>query len=415
MAKKLILAFQHVLAMFGATVLVPLLTGLDTSIALFAAGTGTLIFHLVSKRVVPVFLGSSFAFIPGIIAVGESEGLGYATGAMVAVGLVYVVMAGIVYFVGADRVRTFFPAIVTGPVIIVIGLILAPIAVRMAAANWTLAFITMLTVVAVGAYARGFFQFIPIVTGIVVGYVVALATGAVDLSAVQQAGFFGLPDFRNPEWAPKFSITAMQIIVPIAIVSMIEHIGDITTNGAVVGKNFFKEPGLHRTLLGDGLATSFAGFVGGPANTTYGENTGVLAVTKNYDPSILRMAAVFAIILSLIPKFGALVSTIPVAVLGGVSFILFGMIASIGVRTLVDSKPDLSDFRNSIVVFVILILGIVSLTAGTKDGNPAVITLTEYASLSGLSLAAVAGVTLNFVFNILLKKSTDQKPEISTQ
>ena len=415
MAKKLILAFQHVLAMFGATVLVPLLTGLDTSIALFAAGTGTLIFHLVSKRVVPVFLGSSFAFIPGIIAVGESEGLGYATGAMVAVGLVYVVMAGIVYFVGADRVRAFFPAIVTGPVIIVIGLILAPIAVRMAAANWTLAFITMLTVVAVGAYARGFFQFIPIVTGIIVGYVVALATGAVDLSAVQQAGFFGLPDFRNPEWSPKFSITAMQIIVPIAIVSMIEHIGDITTNGAVVGKNFFKEPGLHRTLLGDGLATSFAGFVGGPANTTYGENTGVLAVTKNYDPAILRMAAVFAIILSLSPKFGALVSTIPVAVLGGVSFILFGMIASIGVRTLVDSKPDLSDFRNSIVVFVILILGMVSLTAGTKDGNPAVITLTEYASLSGLSLAAVAGVTLNFVFNILLKKSTDQKPEISTQ
>lgn len=415
MTKKLILAFQHVLAMFGATVLVPLLTGLDTSIALFAAGTGTLIFHFVSKKVVPVFLGSSFAFIPGIMAVGESEGLGYATGAMVAVGLVYVVMAGIVYFVGADRVRAFFPAIVTGPVIIVIGLILAPIAVRMAAANWTLAFITMLTVVAVGAYARGFFQFIPIVTGIIVGYVVALATGAVDLSAVQQAGFFGLPDFRNPEWAPKFSATAMQIIVPIAIVSMIEHIGDITTNGAVVGKNFFKEPGLHRTLLGDGLATSFAGFVGGPANTTYGENTGVLAVTKNYDPSILRMAAVFAIILSLSPKFGALVSTIPVAVLGGVSFILFGMIASIGVRTLVDSKPDLSDFRNSIVVFVILILGIVSLTAGTKDGNPAVVTLTEYASLSGLSLAAVAGVTLNFVFNILLKKSTDQKPEISTQ
>lgn len=391
--KNAILSVQHVLAMFGATVLVPFITGLDPAVALFTAGAGTLIFHLVTGGRVPVFLGSSFAFISGILAVKESFGLEYATGSFLGVGAVYAVMSIVVLLVGPEKVKAVFPPIVTGPIIIVIGLILAPIAVDMASNNWIVAIITMLAVVLTGIFARGFTKFIPIIVGVTVGYLTSLVLGLVDFEPVRQAAWLSMPDFV----APKFSMDAMKIIVPIALVTMIEHIGDITTNGAVVGKNFFSSPGLHRTLLGDGLATAFAGILGGPANTTYGENTGVLAITKNYNPKILQGAAAIAIGLSLIGKIGALIQTIPVPVMGGISFILFGMIASIGVKTLVDSKPDLSNMRNSIVVFVILIIGIASLA----EKNPAVIPLTEYASLSGLSLAALLGVLLNGILELV--------------
>ena len=393
--KNFTLSFQHVLAMFGATVLVPFITGLNPSIALLGAGVGTLLFHLVTGGQVPVFLGSSFAFIPGILIVKETFGIEYATGSFLAVGAVYFLMSLIVYFVGVDNVRKLFPAVVTGPIIVVIGLILAPVAVDMSSANWMVAIITILGVALTGILARGFMRMIPILMGIVIGYIAAAAMGMVDLSAIWQAPVFSVPEFTTPA----FSADAMMIIIPIALVTLIEHIGDITTNGAVVGKDFMKKPGLHRTLLGDGLATAFAGLIGAPANTTYGENTGVLAVTKNYSPLILRGAAVIAIILSFIGKFGALIQSIPVAVMGGVSFVLFGMIASIGIRTMVETRVDLSDLRNSIIVFSVLIVGITYIQG---DANLMVVPLAGPASLSGLSLAAVVGVTLNAVFNIFI-------------
>ena len=402
--RNFVLALQHVLAMFGATVLVPLITGLNPGVALFTAGAGTLMFHFISGGQVPVFLGSSFAFIAGILTVKAIPGLGleHATGAFLGVGVVYIVMAALVYFVGPDRVKKVFPPIVTGPIIIVIGLILAPVAIDMATSNWTVALITMAAVILTGIVSKGFFRFIPILTGVIIGYIAALIFGLVDLTPVMETGWLRLPAFA----APKFSLQAFSIIVPIALVTMIEHIGDITTNGAVVGKNFFEKPGLHRTLLGDGVATALAGFLGGPANTTYGENTGVLAVTKNYNPSILRTAAGIAIILSFIGKFGALIQTIPPAVMGGVSFILFGMIASIGIKTLVDNAPDLANLRNSSVVFIILITGILGIMDQgvlglDKVQNPLTISLTSQASLSGLSLAALLGVILNWVIGLI--------------
>jgi uracil permease len=283
---------------------------------------------------------------------------------------------------------------VTGPIIIVIGLILAPVAIDMASANWTIALVTMAAVVLTSMIGRGFVKMIPILVGIGVGYAMSLAMGAVDFTAMIEAEFFAIPAFIRPV----FSAQAMMIMAPVAIVTLMEHIGDITTNGAVVGQDFIRDPGLQRTMLGDGIATAVAGLLGGPANTTYGENTGVLAITKNYNPALLRGAAVIAIALSFLGKLGAFIQTIPLAVMGGISFILFGMIASIGVKTLVDSKPDLADIRYSSVVFSILILGIASIKG---EGNQAVIRLSEYASLSGLSLAAVVGIALNAVFEFI--------------
>ncbi len=389
------LAFQHVFAMFGATVLVPFITGLNPSVALFTAGLGTLLFHFITGGKVPVFLGSSFAFIAGINHVSANFGLAYATGAIIAVGIVYLMMAGIVALVGINRIRQFFPPIVTGPIIIVIGLILAPVAIEMASEHWGAALITIFAVISTGIMAKGFFKLIPLLIGIVIGYLASVSFGIVDFTPIREAAWFSAPDFM----APQFSMDAMKIIVPIALVTVIEHIGDITTNGAVVGKDFFKNPGLHKTLIGDGIATMVGGILGGPANTTYGENTGVLALTKNYNPAIIRMAAVIAILFSFIGKLGAFIMTIPEPVMGGVSFVLFGMIASVGVRTLVDSKPDLSNLRNSSVVFVILIVGILYIQG---ENNLAVIHLTEYATLEGLSLAAVLGITLNAVYEFIV-------------
>lgn len=391
------MAFQHVFAMFGATVLVPFITGLNPSVALFTAGLGTLIFHLVTGGKVPVFLGSSFAFIAGIQAVNANFGLAHATGSLIAVGVVYLLIAGAVVLIGINNIRRLFPPIVTGPIIIVIGLILAPNAIEMAAEHWGIALITIVAVLTTGIMGKGFLKIIPILIGITTGYVASVLFGIIDFDPIRDAAWLRFPEFM----APEFSMDALKIMIPIALVTVIEHIGDITTNGAVVGKDFFKNPGLHKTLIGDGIATIVGGALGGPPNTTYGENTGVLALTKNYNPAIIRIAAVLAIGFSFIGKLGAFIMTIPEPVMGGVSFVLFGMIASVGVRTLVDSGPDLSNLRNSSVVFIILIVGISYLQG---EENLATIQLTEYASLEGLSLAALLGISLNAVFEFILPK-----------
>lgn len=377
--KKLILSIQHVLAMFGSTVLVPLLTGIPVSITIFAAGLGTILFHWLTKRKVPIFLGSSFAFIGGIMSVKDTLGLAYATGAIVIAGGVYVLGAVVVKIVGYQRFIKLFPPIVIAPIILTIGLSLAPNAVDMAAGNWWVAVITMAAAGLVGVYAKGFLRLLPIISCIGIGYIAAIIFGLVDFTKVVDAPWFALPDYT----VPKFSWYGVSVIVPLALVSMVEHIGDVTTNGAVVGKNFLKDPGLHRTLFGDGAATSLAGLLGAPANTTYSENTGTLALTKVYDPAIIRGAALIAIVVSFSGKLMALVRTIPEPVLGGASFILFGMIASIGVKQLVDNDVDLSNIRHAIVFFIPVMLGLTS---------PA-----ESIGVSGLALSAIAAVVLNLL------------------
>ena len=394
--EKVILAVQHVFAMFGATVLVPALTGLNPSVALISAGIGTLLFHSVTGGMVPVFLGSSFAFIGAIITISGPDGanVSNAMGAIIATGVVYLILSVVVKTVGTDIIRRLFPPVVTGPVIMVIGLSLAPIAVGMASSNWTVALISIVTIIVVTSYMKGFFKLVPILMGIVVGYIAAAAFGIVDYSALHANNhlFIRPSDFTFPT----FDLSAILIMAPLALVSFMEHIGDITTNGAVVGQDFFKKPGLHKTLLGDGIATIFAGFIGGPVNTTYSENTGVLAVTKNYNPLIIRMAAVFAIILGIFSPIGALLRTIPLSVMGGVSFILFGMIASIGMRTLAHSKLDFNNSRNLIIVSIILVTGL----GGVELSIHGTV-------LKGIGLAALAGVIANLFLHVLLPDNPD--------
>ncbi len=390
MQKKTVLGLQHVVAMFGATVLVPLLTGLDPSVALLAAGIGTLSFHLITKRMVPVFLGSSFAFIPAILLATER---GYSWAAIgfgiIMAGVLYVLMGGLVALIGHERVTRIFPPIVTGPVIIVIGMTLAPVALSMAEGAWWLAILTLATAVVAAVFFKGLFKMLPILTGAIVGYIFgAIFFPEFSFQPVLDAAWIGLPDFtwgwQDPNWS------AVWLIAPIAFVTMIEHVGDIVANGGVVGKNFLDEPGLNRTLMGDGIATAIAGLIGGPPNTTYSENTGVLAVTKVYDPMILRIGAGFAIFLALIPKLAAILRTVPVPVLGGLSTVLFGMIAAVGLRTLVTAQVDFKKSRNMIVVGMILVfgLGVSGLSSALSIGD---------VEISGLALAAVVGVVLNLV------------------
>ncbi|MFZ7131468.1 MAG: uracil-xanthine permease family protein [Eubacteriales bacterium] len=400
-SKKAVLGFQHLLAMFGSTVLVPILTGLDTSIALLCAGLGTLLFHFISGGKVPVFLGSSFAFIGAIAMTLTQYGLGAVKGGIIGAGLVYVIMSFIIKAVGADKVRSFFPPIVTGPVIMVIGLRLSPVAIGMAGYTYDAtagvgivdiksiiaAIVVILTMVIVSIFAKGFFKLVPILISVVVGYIASIPLGLVNFDTVVHAKWFGLSSeaFGQLITVPQFTLAGMTAIAPIALVIFIEHFGDITTNGSVVGKDFFKDPGVDKTMLGDGLATIVAGILGGPANTTYSENTGVLAVTKVYDPFILRLAAVFAVVLSMIGKFGGLINSIPTAVMGGVSIILFGMIASVGVKTMVEAKLDFAHSRNLIIASLILVTGI------SIDN----IFLSGSLTLSGLAIAAFIGVVLN--------------------
>ncbi|WP_448376417.1 uracil-xanthine permease family protein [Fervidobacterium sp.] len=389
-SKRFILSLQHFIAMFGATVLVPLLTGLDPLVALFTAGLGTLLFHFLTGGIVPVFLGSSFAFIAPIIMVKEKYGdISYSLGGIVVAGIVYLIFSLIVKLVGTDIIKKLFPPVVTGPMIMVIGLGLSPVAVNMASSNWPIAFVVIITVIASATIFKGFFSLIPVLTGVLVGYITSALSGIIDYSPIVNASWFSVPNFVFP----KFDSGAISLIAPVAFVTVMEHIGDITTNGAVVGKNFFEKPGIHRTLLGDGLATMLAAFLGGPANTTYSENTGVLAITKVYDPSILRGAALLAMLVAFFSKFGAVLQTIPTAVIGGVSLILFGMIASIGVRTLVESKVDFSKSRNLIIAALILTLGIggASVKLGTVE-------------LKGMALAAIVGIIANLIIPENLEK-----------
>lgn len=395
--KKWVLGLQHTVAMFGATVLVPLLTGLDPSVALVSAGVGTLVFHLVTGGKVPVFLGSSFAFIAPIVAAGKA-GFSYAAigGGIAAAGLIYVFMSLLVLLIGSERVRRVFPPVVTGPVIVVIGLTLAPVAIDMAAKGWLLATITLTAAIVAAVWFRGLFKMLPILIGVTVGYLAALMMGVVDLTPVRQAAWLGLPHFVPA----RFEWGAVVLIAPVAFVTVMEHIGDILTNGRVVGKDFFEKPGLHRTLLGDGLATALAGLIGGPANTTYSENTGVLAVTRVYDPAILRIAAGFAILLGFSPKLAAVLHTLPPGVLGGISILLFGTIASVGIRTLSESQVDFTHSRNMIVVALILVLGLGGAVAdlGTITVAGAEVPL----QASGMALAAVVGVIVNLLLPVAM-------------
>lgn len=408
-SKNFLLGIQHLFAMFGATVLVPTLTGLNPAVALISAGIGTLIFHFITGHKVPVFLGSSFAFLAAIGATVANEGAQYAQGGIIVSGIIYLLLAVLVYLLGADRIRSFFPPIVTGPVIVVIGITLAPVAignivtthnadgVQFASTlqNWIIALIVITVIIVALIFAKGFFKLVPILSGLIAGYMVCVLfdlTGIfgyklISTDVIKDAAIVNnIFDFKNFFTLPKFSLSSIMLIAPIALVTFMEHIGDITTNGTVVGKDFFKDPGMHRTLLGDGVATVFAGLIGGPANTTYSENTGVLAVTKVYNPFVIKIAAVFAIVLGILGKFGAVLQTIPDPVLGGMSVILFGMIAAIGMRTISDAKLDFTESRNLIIVALILVFGL-----GLADG----IQVTQNISISGLFVAVLLGAAAN--------------------
>lgn len=384
--KMMTLGLQHAFTMFGATVLVPIITGLDVSVSLLLAGIGTLLFHLVTKGKVPAFLGSSFAFIAPMLAVAATHGLAYARGGIVVAGFIYLILAALMKVFGTENVIKFFPPVVTGPIIIVIGLKLAPVAIDMASGDWLLALIAFAIVTAVSVYAKGFLKVIPVIIGLIVTYLIAVVLGKVDFSAVKDADLIGIPAF---EFA-KFNISAILTVAPIALATMVEHVGDVIAIGATVEKDFMKDPGLPRTLLGDGLATAFSAFFGGPANTTYSENTGVLALTRAWDPRIMRIAAVFAIVLGLIPKLGGLISTIPSAIIGGISIILFGMIASIGARTLVENKVNFNKSRNLIITATIVVLGLGGAALPINIGEISV-------SIEGMALAAIAGILLNVI------------------
>ncbi len=394
-AKKVILALQHLIAMFGATVLVPIITGFDPAVALVAAGCGTLIFHFCTKKKVPVFLGSSFAFIAPILMVKEQYGdLAYAQGGIMVAGLIYVLLSLLINKIGVERLSKILPSHVIGPMIIVIGMSLLPVAISSARVNLVVAIITFSVAILISTFGKGFLKQLGILIAITIGCLICALMGIIDTTAVTNVAFVAVPNFTTP----KFAFGAIAMIAPVVIATFMEHVGDITTNGTVVGKDFVKDPGLNRTLLGDGLATLFAGLIGGPANTTYGENTGVLAITKNYNPAILRLAAVFAIILGFVAKVGGALSSIPQTVMGGISFMLFGMIALIGVRTIKDNNVEFNA-KNIIVMASIIIIGLgtsyLNTYAGISIGVPIPGT---GSSLTGLSLAAVMGILLNAVF-----------------
>ena len=401
--RMLILGLQHLFAMFGATVLVPILVqgyGLPLSIqtTLLMAGLGTLLFHVCTKFKVPAFLGSSFAYLGGFSTVATLpayEGmdpetkLAYALGGIVVAGLLYLVLALLFKVLGAKKVMRYFPPIVTGPMIIMIGLNLAGSAINNAATCWWLALVAMAIIVVANIWGKGMIKIVPILLGVVGSYVVALVAGKVDFTAVGTASLVGL----QPIVLAKFDISAIFVMAPIAIAAMMEHIGDVSAISSTTQRNFIEDPGLHRTLLGDGLATALAGMFGGPANTTYGENTGVLVLSKVYDPRVVRIAAIYAIILSFSPKFDALVNSIPAAIVGGVSFILYGMISAVGVRNIVENRVDLTQSRNLIIAAVMFVsgLGFSSVGGITFTVGSAVVTL------SGLAIAALAGVLLNAI------------------
>ena len=414
--RMLLLGLQHMFAMFGATILVPILVntyfngeGLSIQVTLICAGLGTLFFHACAKLKVPAFLGSSFAFLGGFSTVANldtgifanmtmGEKLPYACGGIVVAGLLYLILALVIKLVGVKRVMHFLPPVVTGPIIICIGLSLAPSAITNASTNWLIALIALATIIVFNIWGKGMFKIIPILMGVVISYAVALVmhllgmtnpdgSAILDFSAVASAAWVGLPPFQ----LCKFDLTAIMVMAPIALATMMEHIGDMSAISATVGENFLADPGLHRTLIGDGLATSFSALVGGPANTTYGENTGVLELSRVHDPRVIRIAAVFAVILSFIPKMADIIGSMPSAIIGGVSFMLYGMISAIGVRNVVENRVDLTKSRNLVIAAVILVSGLGFSGGLTFNlfGTPV--------TLTGLAIAAIAGILLNAI------------------
>lgn len=414
--KMLLLGLQHMFAMFGATILVPILVntyfegeGLSIQVTLICAGLGTLFFHLCSKLKVPAFLGSSFAFLGGFSTVAGldtgifadmtmGEKLPYACGGIVVAGALYLILALVIRLVGVKKVMRFLPPVVTGPIIICIGLSLAPSAVANASTNWILALIALAVIIIFNIWGKGMFRIIPILLGVVISYAAALIMHACGLTnpdgsailnfaGVASASWVGLPPFE----LCKFDLTAILVMAPIALATMMEHIGDMSAISATTGENFIEDPGLHRTLIGDGLATSLSALFGGPANTTYGENTGVLELSHVHDPRVIRLAAVFAVILSFIPKMSEVIGSMPSAIIGGVSFMLYGMISAIGVRNVVENHVDFKKSRNLIIAAVILVSGL-----GFSGGLTFTIAGTSV-TLTGLAIAALAGIILNAI------------------
>ena len=369
--KVAVLGLQHMFAMFGATVLVPILTGLDVSTTLLFAGVGTLLFHLLTKRKVPAFLGSSFAFLGGYAAiapmtdgVSNVEKIPYACFGVACAGLLYLIMALLIKLFSAKRIMKFFPPIVTGPIIIAIGLILSKSAIDNCTSNWWIELIAILTVILCNIFGKGMIKIVPILLGVIASYLVAVIFGQVDFTGVKEAAWIGLPFVKDmtvlglfgENFDASYLLTAVITIMPIAFATIVEHIGDISAISSTVGKNYIKDPGLHRTLLGDGIATIVASLFGAPANTTYGENTGVLNLTKVFDPMVIRLAAIFAIFFSFCPKFAAVIQAMPTATVGGISLILYGMISAVGVRNVVENKVDFTKSRNVIIAALILVL-----------------------------------------------------------
>ena len=414
--KMLILGLQHLFAMFGATILVPILVnnyfegqGLSIQVTLFFAGIGTLFFHLCSKFKVPAFLGSSFAFLGGFHTIANlntgifkdmtmGEKLPYACGGIVVAGLLYLILAIVIKIVGIRKVMKFLPPVVTGPIIICIGLSLAPSAIANASSNWLLAIIALAVVIIFNIWGKGMFRILPILMGVIISYVCAIILNAIgmtnadgsailDFTTVNQAAWVGLPDF----FVCKFNFSAILVMAPIAIATMMEHIGDMSAISATVGEDLVTDPGLHRTLIGDGLATSISAFFGGPANTTYGENTGVLELSKVHDPKVIRLAACYAIVLSFIPKMADVIGTMPSAIVGGISFMLYGMISAIGIRNVVENHVDFTHSRNLIIAAVILVCGL-----GFSDGLTFTVGSTDI-TLTSLAIAAIAGIILNAI------------------
>ncbi len=424
--KVLVLGAQHLFAMFGSTVLVPILTGLSVSATLLFAGLATLFMHLVTGKKVPVFLGSSFAFLGGYFAViasgsefglSQRESLPYACAGVACAGLLYLVLALICKAFGSKNVMKYFPPVVTGPIIIAIGLILAPSAINSCSSNWGIALVAIVVIIVCNIWGKGMIKIVPILMGVLVSYLVAALTGNVDFSAVKDAAWIGLPFqtqdtvfglFASGNVNTGLLISSIIMIVPIAFATMMEHVGDISAIGGTIEKNLIEDPGLHRTLIGDGIGTTIASLFGAPANTTYGENTGVLVLTKVYDPMVVRLAAVYAVVLSFCPKFAALISAMPSATVGGVSIVLYGMISAVGVRNMVENHTDFQKSRNVIVAAVILglalginfsgLLGANITTAGNNATGAISFMIGDMRiGLSGLAVASIVGIILNAI------------------
>lgn len=440
--KMLILGLQHMFAMFGATILVPILVNsyfgedvLHIQVTLICAGLGTLFFHLCSKFKIPAFLGSSFAFLGGFATIANmdegvfagmsnADKLSYACGGIVVAGLLYLILALVIKLVGVKKVMRFLPPVVTGPIIICIGLSLAGSAISNASTNWLLALIALATIIIFNIWGKGMFKIIPILMGVIISYCAALVFHALgmtnadgsailDFAAISSSAWVGIPEFS----LCKFDISAILVMAPIALATMMEHIGDMSAISATVGKNFIEDPGLHRTLVGDGLATSLSALVGGPANTTYGENTGVLELSKVHDPRVIRIAACYAILLSFIPKMSAMIGSMPSAIIGGVSFMLYGMISAIGVRNVVENHVDFTKSRNLIIAGVIFVCGL-----GFADGLTFTVAGTPI-TLTSLAIAAIVGILLNAILpgndyhfgkdlNVDANRGLDMKPNL---